>query len=213
MSKYREAVLALTPKDLKIKDYFLLPGKSVNAESLASPGVTPMVFSFKRKEYVAAAGPDGRVYVLDATSLGGTNHKTPVFQSEAIASRSKNYDGNGFRGSFSTWNDVDSQNRWVYVPVSGPFERSAKLPLTGPAPSAGSILALKMDGQKDQPTLEPLWISAEIPSPSPSSLRMASFSPSRPANHRASPRRTASHIQWPNATRWRAMPSCTVSML
>ncbi len=167
MGSYHEAVLALTPKDLKVKDYFLLPGKSVTAASLASPGVTPMVFSWKRREVLAAAGTDGRLYLLDAKSLGGADHRTPLFQTDRIAGRSRNYDGNGFRGAFSSWNDVDTQNRWIYVPVSGPFDASAKLPFVGSPPDTGSIAAFKIDGQKDQPELQPLWVSADIPSPAP----------------------------------------------
>jgi outer membrane protein assembly factor BamB len=167
MSRYHEAVLALTPKDLKVKDYFLLPGKSVTDASLASPGVTPMVFSWKRQEFISAADKEGRLYLLDAKSLGGADHRTPLFQTDRIASRSKNYDGNGFRGAFSSWNDVDTQNRWIYVPISGPLDRSAKLPLVGSAPETGSIAAFKIDGQKEKPELQPLWVSADIPSPAP----------------------------------------------
>ncbi len=167
MSHYHEAVLALTPKDLKVKDYFLLPGKPVTHASLAAPGVTPMVFSWKGREMLAAAGTDGRLYLLEAKSLGGADHRTPLFQTDPIASRSKNYDGNGFRGAFSTWNDIDTQNRWIYVPVSGPLENATKLPLVGSVPATGSILAFKIDGQKDQPGLQPLWVSADIPSPAP----------------------------------------------
>ncbi len=167
MGNYHEAVLALTPKDLKVKDYFILPGKWVNDANLAAPGVTPMVFSWKRREYLAAADKDGRLYLLDSKSLGGADHHKPLFQSDRIASRSKNYDGNGFRGAFSTWNDVDTQNRWVYVPVSGPLDRSAKLPMTGSPPETGSVVAFKIDGQKEQPELQPLWVSPEIPSPAP----------------------------------------------
>jgi outer membrane protein assembly factor BamB len=167
MGNYHEAVLALTPKDLKVKDYFILPGKSVRAATLASPGVTPMVFSWKRREYLAAGGADGRLYLLDAKSLGGADHHTPVFQTDRIASRPRNYNGDGFRGTFSSWNDVDTQNRWIYVPVSGPLDKAAKMPLLGAAPETGTIAAFKIDGQKDQPELQPLWVSTDIPSPAP----------------------------------------------
>jgi hypothetical protein len=167
MGNYHEAVLALTPKDLKVKDYFILPGKSVTAASLASSGITPMVFSWKRREYIAAGDTDGRLYLLDAKSLGGADHHKPVFQSDRIANRSRNYNGDGFRGAFSTWNNVDTQDRWIYAPVSGPLDKSAKLPLVGAAPEIGSIAAFKIDGQKDQPELQPLWVSPDIPSPAP----------------------------------------------
>ncbi len=167
MKNYHESVLALAPKTLQVKDYFTLPGKAVNQKSVTAPGITPMVFSWKGRDLVLAGGSDGRMYVLDSKSLGGADHRKPLFQTNPVASRSKDYDGNGFRGTFSSWQDVDTQNRWIYVPLSGPPDKSAKLPEVDGEPAGGSVAAFKINGNDEQPALQPLWVSREIPSPAP----------------------------------------------
>jgi outer membrane protein assembly factor BamB len=164
---YHDTILALNPRDLRVKDYFSPPGKFPGREALTSPGVTPLVFSRKGRDLILAGGRNGRLYLLDSKSLGGADHRTPFFQTDPIASIPKHYDGSGFRGTFSSWYDVDSQTRWVYVPLSGPPSGSAKLPITDDIPAGGSILAFKIDGQSEIPALQPLWVSRDIPSPAP----------------------------------------------
>ena len=162
--KLHETIYALTPKDLRVKDYFTLPGQPLNKKSIAMPGITPLVFSGKGKDMLVAGGRDGRLYLLESTPLGGPDHHTPLFQTEVIASRSKNYDGNGFRGTFSSWSNVDINTRWIYAPLYGPPNAAAHL--TGDnAPSTGSIVAFKLEGTNGQSALQPLWISHDLPSP------------------------------------------------
>jgi outer membrane protein assembly factor BamB len=165
--KPHETIFALTPKDLRIKDYFTPPGKPLDKKSLAAPGITPLVFSGKGKDMLVAGGRDGRLYLLDSTSLGGTDHHTPLFQTDVIATRSKNYDGNGFRGTFSSWQDADTNTRWIYAPLYGPPNAAAQWTGGVNNPSTGSIVALKVGGPNGQGTLQPVWISRDITSPAP----------------------------------------------
>jgi len=167
MKNYHETVLALRAKTLQVKDYFTLPGKAVNQKSVAAPGITPMVFSWKGRDLILAGGGDGRMYVLDSRSLGGADHRKPMFEGDPVASRSKDYDGNGFRGTFSSWQDVDTQNRWIYVPLAGPPDKSTELPSVDGEPAGGSVAAFKINGSDAQPALQPLWVSREITSPAP----------------------------------------------
>lgn len=162
--KPRETVYALAPKDLRVKDYFTLPGKPLNKKSIAMPGITPLVFSGKGKDVLVVGGRDGRLYLLDSTPLGGPDHHTPLFQTEVIASASKNYDGNGFRGTFSSWLNADTSMRWIYAPLYGPPNAAAHL--TGDnVPSTGSIVAFKLEETNGQRALQPLWISRDLLSP------------------------------------------------
>ena len=70
------AVVALDPKTLKLKDWFTQPG--------AAFVTGPTVFTQGDRELVAAATKDGRILLLNAASLGGSDHATPAAASAAI---------------------------------------------------------------------------------------------------------------------------------
>ncbi len=67
---FSDAVVALEPATLRQKDYFT-PGKTPFTTS-------PVVFQLGGRDLVAVANQDGRIYVLDSSSLGGPDHKTPL---------------------------------------------------------------------------------------------------------------------------------------
>ncbi len=165
--RYYDTVVALTPKELKVKDYFTLSDKPVKKRNGEAPAITPAVFSFPGRDVIMAGSSDGRLYLLDSRLLGGANHRTPLFASAALAQNSKNYDGNGFRGVFSTWMDIDTGTRRFYAPVFGPLRSSAGLKTDEHATRGGFIVALELAGTTEKPTLEPLWISRDMLSPAP----------------------------------------------
>ncbi len=70
------AIVALDPKTLKLKDWFTQPA----AEFVTGP----TVFRHGAKDVVAAATRDGRVILLDVASLGGANHATPLMASQSL---------------------------------------------------------------------------------------------------------------------------------
>ena len=164
---YYETVVALTPKDLKVKDYFVLNNKALKKAKDDTPGITPVVFSFPTRDLIVAGGRDGRLYLLDSRSLGGADHRTPLFASAALAERSKNYDGNGFRGIFSTWMDVDTGTRRFYAPVFGRLRPSAGLKTDDRAAGNGFIAGFELRGSSERPALAPLWVSQKMLSPAP----------------------------------------------
>ncbi len=74
---YANAIVALDSKTLQPTDWF---------SSAATEFVTtPVVVSVAGREIVAVATRDGRIFLLDAAALGGTNHATPFFSSESLA--------------------------------------------------------------------------------------------------------------------------------
>ena len=75
---YANAIVALDPKTLQPTDWFSSP----SAEFVT----TPVVISLSGREIVAAAARDGRVFLLDAASLGGATHTTPLFASTSLGS-------------------------------------------------------------------------------------------------------------------------------
>ncbi len=151
-----DTVLALTSPDLRVKDFFTPAGKAPkHKSSTISQGITPTVFSWKGKEFLAAADSEGRLYLLDAAALGGPDHHTPLVANDSAAVQKKKKEWYGFRGAFATWLDVDSQTRWLYAPFWG-----------GEDPGTSRILAFKIPGTATQPALEPAWNSPPIRTPS-----------------------------------------------
>jgi len=69
------AIVALDGKTLQEKDSF------------TDPSITfvtgPTLFGHNGKEIVAAGTKDGRIVLLDAASLGGASHSTPLYASAA----------------------------------------------------------------------------------------------------------------------------------
>lgn len=162
-----DTVVALTPRDLKVKDYFAPDVKPDNKNRSDVPGITPLAFSSMGKEMLLAGERDGRLYLLDAKSLGGADHHTPLFSSDRIVEEGKKGGGYGFRGTFSSWVDFKTGTRWFYAPIVGPPDRSARLTPPKSAPRDGSIVALKLAEESGQPALLPVWLSRNIVSPAP----------------------------------------------
>jgi outer membrane protein assembly factor BamB len=157
----QDTVLALTSKDLRVKDYFTPSGKPDRRKNVDSAGITPTVLSWKGKEFVAAADSNGRLYLLDSTMLGGADHHTPVSQTDPLVDRKNKKEWYGFHGTFTTWLDVDTETRWLYAPYWGALTRS-----DGDA-ETGRLLAFKIAESSTQPTLDQVWVSPGIRTPGP----------------------------------------------
>ena len=129
----QNSIVALDAATLAVKDSFSLAG--------ASFATSPVIFTQGGRERVAAATKDGKVVLLDAASLGGADHKTPLATSSATTT-SKTWSPS----SLATWEDA-SQTRWILLPAEG----------------AGSgIVAWKVSGT----SLQPGWTSPAIANPS-----------------------------------------------
>ena len=146
-------VVAMT-KDLKVTDSFTLPGTS------SRPTAAPLVFNSNGRDLIVTAGPDGRLYLLDSKSLGGPDHHTPLYRTEAIASPDTRHAGNGFAGAFSSWEDPDNNHtRWIYASLRGPAPNN---------PAAhGAIVAFKLEDAAGHPKLTLAWTSRDMLAPAP----------------------------------------------
>ncbi|HLH04286.1 MAG TPA: PQQ-binding-like beta-propeller repeat protein [Bryobacteraceae bacterium] len=161
---YEETVLALTPRELNMRDSFSLPHEKLSASDLSAPGITPIVFSWLGKQMVAAGMHDGRVYLLDAQSLGGADHHTPLFVSDPIAPEEKKHSATRFRGAFTSWQNVDTQERWIYAPVE---IAAGKKPRAEKDTGAGKVVALKLSVKNGATQFSRLWASEDLAQPTP----------------------------------------------
>jgi hypothetical protein len=144
---YANSVVALDRKTLVVKDWFTAEGADFNA--------SPIVVRYKDKDLVAATANNGRLYLLDATSLGGSDHKSPLFATPAFTR-------SGAGTALATW-EADG-TRWVLATVSGAPDAALKFAANGPILNGG-VVAFKLSDQGGQITLEPAWASREIPAP------------------------------------------------
>jgi outer membrane protein assembly factor BamB len=101
----------------------------------------------------------------DARSLGGSDHRTPLFALKA-GNDEENYASTGVWGAPAT--AVSARNeRWVYVPMWGPPSKQVTFARTnGDAPD-GSIMAFQVTLEGDKPVLVPRWISRNFSVPDP----------------------------------------------
>jgi hypothetical protein len=153
---YSDTVLALDPKTLAVQDYFT-PSGTLPAlkKGIVSTGVTPVTFMSGTTEVVVAGGRDGRLYVLDAASLGGADHHTPLSKTAVIVAPDAEA-GNGIFGNFSTFVDTaNGDTRWLFAAIHGPVAGAA----------TGSIVAFKVEDKGGKPTLTQQWVSSDLISP------------------------------------------------
>jgi hypothetical protein len=101
-SEYSNSVLALDGATLKLKDW-LRHDSAFNS--------TPVVFGERDRTYVAVTSRS-RLYVLDAASLGGADHRSPLFVTQETSGASFDNDG------IATWQDP-AGTRWILANTSG----------------------------------------------------------------------------------------------
>ena len=145
------AIVALDPKTLKLKDWFTQP----NAEFVTGP----TILRHNDREIVAAATKDGRIIVLDAASLGGADHSTPL-ASRAIFEPGARVSAD----ALAAWRSSDTGGTsWILVPVSGRLSREVRT--TNGAVAAGSVVAVKLVEGGGALSLQPGWVSHDLSAP------------------------------------------------
>jgi outer membrane protein assembly factor BamB len=161
-----DSVIALAPKDLKVTDYFTPRNRAwMTKKDLDMGSIGPTIFTFKNWELAAASGKEGVIFLLDTKSLGGPDHRVPLYRSPLLANEEVNFAGKGFWGAFSTWEDAGT--RWLYAPAWGPPTPATKFALQHGETPDGSVMAFKVEEQAGKPVLVPTWNSVNMSVPTP----------------------------------------------
>ena len=148
-SEVANAVVSLDQKTLTQKDWF----------ATTTPFTSnPVVFQYKNKDLIVAANKDGRLYVLDSASLGGTDHKTPLHKSSQVSAALEDPSG------LASWLD-SAGTRWIVASVGGPLQAETKVAMANGTVTAGTLVAFTVVDQNDAPTLQPQWTSRDLASP------------------------------------------------
>jgi outer membrane protein assembly factor BamB len=140
-------VVALARETLEPKHSFIADEADFNA--------SPVVFRYKDRELVVASGNNGRLYLLDAASLGGADHRTPLHVTPA-------YTAPHAGGGLATWEHEGT--RWIVASVAGGPTRGLDFTSNGPAP-AGSLVAFTLVENSGAFSLAPAWRSRGLVSP------------------------------------------------
>ena len=156
-SAYSDAVVALDPRTLMLKGWFT-PGRTAFTAS-------PVAFDFHGRDLIVAANADGRLYLLDAASPGGADHRTPLSKTPPYAGSTAGFAA----GALASWEDADG-TRWVLAPAGGSIRVDTTFPSTNGPVTSGAIVAYKVLEQNGSPTLQPSWVSRDMISPVPATV-------------------------------------------
>jgi outer membrane protein assembly factor BamB len=167
-NQYADTFVALTPKELNVKDYYTPANREwLTRKDLDMGNISPVVFPFQGKEYLVGAGKEGRLFLLDTGSLGGETHRQPLYRSPLLTNEDANHSGEGFWGAFASWEEKDG-TRWVLAPAWGPPHSAASpFATTNGDAKHGSIMAFRVEMKDGSPTLLPAWISRDLNVPEP----------------------------------------------
>ena len=164
--QYSDTVLFLTP-DLKLADYYTPANRDwITKKDLDMGNMGAVVFQWQNRELVAASGKEGAIFLLDAKSPGGADHRTPLYRSPMFTNEAINFSGLGFWGAMSTWESQGT--RWLYAPAWGPPTSYTKFPVEHGLTPNGSVMAFKVEASPDgTPKLTPAWNSLDMMLPAP----------------------------------------------
>lgn len=148
-------------KALTLEDYY----GPTNAEWLwkrdLDMQVTPAIFNYKGRELMVDAGKECRVYLLDLKSIGGDDHRTPLYRSPLICNEDVNFASAGIWGSMASWEDSKG-TRWVLTPFWGAKHSAFKAPVSYGEVKYGAIAAFQVEEKNGKPQLIPAWISRDM---------------------------------------------------
>ena len=167
--QYSDTVLELSPRDVKLVDYYTPANRAVDHEEGSRHGQhEPGGVSVQAVGAGGGRGQRGRHLFVDAKSMGGADHRTPLYRSPLLANEDVNLAGRGFWGAFATWEDPQGA-RWLYAPALGAAApgRRPRLRMTNGAAPHGSIMAFRVEEKDGKPVLTPAWISRDMDVPEP----------------------------------------------
>jgi len=143
------SLVALGP-DLKVKDWYT-----------GASSMNPAIVTYKGKQLVIAGGKDGSLVVLDATSLGGADHKTPLSDTSALSKPGTKHGWDGL----ATWQDTDG-TPWVIASISAPVA----VPSLKSSAAHDAVVAFKVEDADGKTVLTPVWMSGDMVDPAPARI-------------------------------------------
>ena len=123
--------------------------------------VTPAIFDYKGKELMVDAAKECRIYLMDTESIGGDDHRTPVYRTPLICNEEVNFASAGIWGSMASWEEPDG-TRWVLTPFWGPKHSAFHASIEYGEVKDGAIAAFHVEEPDGKLWLKPVWISRDM---------------------------------------------------
>jgi hypothetical protein len=150
-----------TSKALELVDYFA----PSNAEWLFKRDldmqVTPAIFDYKGRELMVSAGKECRVYLMDTESIGGDDHRTPLYRTPQLCNEDFNFASAGIWGALASWVDANG-TRWILAPFWGPKHSRFRAPVEHGEVKEGAIAAFRLEQRDGGLQLTPAWVSRDM---------------------------------------------------
>jgi hypothetical protein len=133
----------------------------IGSYSTGGPPFTssPVVFPDKGRTLLAAATKDGRIHLVDGTSLGGPDNQKLLFTTPAYAS-----DGGFAPRALATWQALDGV-RWLLAGSNTPPGAGSGFAQTNGPVTSGAVAAWRVVDRNGAVSLEPGWLSRNLISP------------------------------------------------
>jgi len=148
-----------TSDSLTLKDYYTPSNHEWLTKRDLDMNTTPVVFPYQGRDLLVGSGKEGRYFLMDSKSLGGSNHETPLYRSPLVSNTNVNFQTEGTWGSFASWQDHEG-TRWILAPIGGAV--AVPFPITyGPTPNGG-VIALKLKDAGGKMELTPAWLSRDM---------------------------------------------------
>ncbi|HEX3754035.1 MAG TPA: PQQ-binding-like beta-propeller repeat protein [Rhizomicrobium sp.] len=166
---YSESILKLSGQAARLVDSYTPQTWRFNLAHDLSGSATPVVFDFGGKTLIATAQKEGILRLLDAGSLGGANHMTPLYQSPRLGNDiAQGTDpSSGIWGGIATYQTNDGK-RFLYFPMWGPPSAQAPaFPQNNGAIANGSIMAFQVTADGGKIAAAPAWTSPDLIMPDP----------------------------------------------
>ena len=160
-----QTLLRLAPKTLEVLDYFTPSNLEVlNANDLDYGSGGTLGFTFQGRDLVVSAGKDGTVYLLDAKSLGGADHRTPMFSIKA-GNDELSYASMGVWGAPSTFVNAPQRTMGVLPDVGPAFEGSEVRAESMVTRATAASWRSRSWSREARPVLVPKWVSRNFAVP------------------------------------------------
>ena len=148
-------------KALELEDYYGPPNAEWLVKRDLDMQVTPVIFDYKGRELMVDGGKECRLYLMDTRSIGGDDHRTPLYRSPLLCNEDVNFASAGIWGSLASWQDGKGV-RWVLTPIWGPKHSKFKAPIEYGAVKYGAIVAFQVEEKDGNWQLAPAWISRDM---------------------------------------------------
>ena len=162
---YGQAIIAVKQnpetKALEMTDWYAPTNAYWLRKRDLDMNATGPVFDFKGKEYTVHTSKECRVWLLDTSSLGGEDHRTPAYRTPLICNEEVQFAAAGVWGALATWEESNG-TRWILVPFWGPKHSAFKAPIEYGQVVQGAVAAFKLEEKAGKLQLSPAWLSRNM---------------------------------------------------